>query len=269
MKSKILDLQGKEKGNIDLPKVFEKKVREDIVAKIIEAKKTMQPYSPSLVAGRQYSAQGQQIHRRKVWKSQYGRGMSRIPRKIMMRRGSQFHWEGAVVPNTKGGRRAHPPKTISMTNFPKINKKELKIAFESALSATSNEKYVLKKYSSLNKLDKKIPLIISLSEKTKIKEILKGLKQILGEDLYNIAVKKKKIRSGKGKMRGRKYKVSAGMLLVTGNEEELKTKMFEVRKTKNLGIMDLAEGGLGRLTIYTEKAIKDLNEKLKTKENKK
>ncbi len=266
MKSKVLDLQGKEKKNIDLPEVFEKKVREDIVAKIIESKKLMQPYSPSPVAGRQHSAQGQQIHKRKVWKSQYGRGMSRIPRKIMMRRGSQFHWEGAVVPNTKGGRRAHPPKTISMVNLPKINKKELKIAFESALSATANEKYILEKYSSLEKLDKKIPLIISLPEKTKVKEMLKGLKQILGEELYSVAIKNKKIRAGKGKMRGRKYKKSAGMLLVIGNDEELKTKMFEVRKVKNLGVLDLAEGGLGRLTIYTEKAIKDLNEKLNPKE---
>ena len=31
----------------------------------------------------------------------------------------------------------------------------------------------------------------------------------------------------------------------------------------NLGVGDLAEGGAGRLTLYTEQAIKDLGEKLK------
>ena len=37
-----------------------------------------------------------------------------------------------------------------------------------------------------------------------------------------------------------------------------------VNKTvKNLGVNDLAKGGLGRITIYTEEAIKELGEKLK------
>ena len=39
--------------------------------------------------------------------------------------------------------------------------------------------------------------------------------------------------------------------------------MFDVAQVKNLNAADLASGGVGRLTVYTEKAIKDLEEKFK------
>ena len=71
------------------------------------------------------------------------------------------------------------------------------------------------------------------------------------------------MRSGKGKSRGRKYKINAGVLIVTGKDENLKTTAFTVKAVQNLGISDLASGGPGRLTIYTEQAIKELGEKLK------
>ena len=50
---------------------------------------------------------------------------------------------------------------------------------------------------------------------------------------------------------------------MVGNKENIKTKTFEIIKAKELGVVDLAKGGLGRLTFYTEGAIKDLQEKLK------
>ncbi len=264
MKSKILNLDGKEKETIDIPKAFESAIREDIVAKVLETKKRQQPYSPSPVAGKQHSAKGKVRHIRHVWRSGYGRGQSRVPRKIFSRKGSQFNWEGAEVPQAKGGMRAHPPKIIQFLKELKINKKELKIAFESALGATASEKYLLKKYSSLGKIDKKLPLVIhSDITKLKTKEILYALKGILGKELYELAIRKKSVRAGRGKLRGRKYKSNAGMLLVIGNDEKLKTNAFEVRRVRELNVFDLAEGGLGRLVVYTEKAIKNLGENKK------
>jgi large subunit ribosomal protein L4e len=262
MKTKILTIDGKSKGTIDLPKCFSAKIREDIVAKVLEAKKSQQPYAPSLVGGKQASASGKLIHRRHVWKSQYGRGWSRIPRKIMSKRGSQFNMEGATIPSARGGRRAHPPKAISRINIKKINKKEMKIALASAISATAEKKNVEKKYETIGKLDREIPFVVeSKFTKLKIKELLQSLKKILGKELFEVATKKKKIRAGKGKLRGRKYKKNAGLLLVTGNEEKLKTNAFDVVNAKSLGINDLAKGDLGRLTVYTESAIKNLGEK--------
>ena len=261
MKTKTYDLTGKEKGSIDLPKEFSVKVREDIVAKVLESEKSQQPYAPSPVAGKQHAAKGKLVHQRHVWRSGYGRGQSRVPRKIFSQRGSQFNMEAAEVPQAKGGMRAHPPRIEHFLKQTKINKKEMKLAFGSALSATASEKYVLGKYSSLEKMDKKVPFVVSISEKIKVKDMMNGLKNILGENLYNIAIKKKSVRAGKGTMRGRKYKSNAGMLLVVGNEENVKTKMFEIKPAKELKVTDLAKGGLGRLTIYTEKAVNDLNKK--------
>jgi large subunit ribosomal protein L4e len=264
MKTKTYDITGKEKSDITLPKEFSSKIREDIVAKVLEAKKRQQPYSPSPVAGKQHSAKGKIVHRRHVWRSGYGRGQSRVPRKIFSQKGSRFNWEAAEVPFARGGMRAHPPKIEHFLKELKINKKELKIAFLSALSATASEKYVIDKYSTIEKLNKKVPFVISVgTEKAiKVKELLNGLKNMFGEELYNIAIKRKTIRAGKGKMRGRKYKSNAGMILVLGNDENLKTKMFEVKQVREIGVADLARGGLGRLTVYTEKAIKDLDDRI-------
>ncbi|MEK6913996.1 MAG: 50S ribosomal protein L4 [Nanoarchaeota archaeon] len=265
MKSKILDINGKEKGNIELPKFFSEFVREDIVAKVLEAKKMKQPYSPSPVAGKQNSASGNIQHTRNVWKTMQGKGISRVPRKIMSRRGSQFNWVGAEIPNARGGRRAHPPKIESMINTKKINKKELEVALRSALSATANEKIVSEKYERLN--GKKLsglpfvvePKLLSLN----IKELVLSLEKILGKDLFEVAIKKRKVRSGIGKLRGRKYKKNAGLLLVIGDKEKLKTNIIDVKMVKSLNVTDLAAGGAGRLTIYTEQAVKELGERIK------
>ena len=265
MKASILDTTGKEKIKIDLPKCFSQDIREDLISKVIEAKKRMQPYSPSPVAGKQHAAKGKMVHRRHVWRSGYGRGMSRVPRKIFSTKGSQFNWEAAEVPHARGGMRAHPPKVLSMINFSKINKKELKIALMSAISATANSKELIKRYATLKveKIDS-LPLIVeSKFVGLKTKELLSGLKKVLGKDLFGIAIKKKSVRSGKGKMRGRKYKSNAGLLFVIGKDEKVKTGAFEIIEAQNLGVSDLAIGGPGRLTVYTENAIKFLRKRFK------
>lgn len=222
MKTKIYTVEGKSGKDISLPSFFSEKVREDLIQKIVEAKKVWQPYAPSPVAGNQYSASGKLKHHRKVWKSQYGRGMSRVPRKTMSVRGSQFNWVGATVPNTRGGRRAHPPKVMSMIGLSKINKKELLKAFISALSATANEKWIKKKYETLSgeKLEKTPYIIESKLTELKTKDLLNSLKKILGEKVYEVSIKKKSIRAGIGKLRGRKHKSNAGMIMVIGKDRK-------------------------------------------------
>jgi large subunit ribosomal protein L4e len=263
MKTKTYKIDGSEGKEITLPKCFSSPLREDLVSKILEAKKVQQPYSPSPVAGKQASASGKLIHRRHVWKSQYGRGMSRIPRKTMTRKGSQFNWVGATVPSTVGGRRAHPPKVASMINTLKINKKEMKIALCSALTATTKEALVEKRYASLNGGElRQLPLILETKGEIKVKTLVAGLKKILG-DAFDVSMKNKTIRAGKGKMRGRKYKSNAGLLIVAGIKEKIKTKRFDIVRSDKLSVNDLAKGGQGRLTLYTETAVTELGEKLK------
>jgi large subunit ribosomal protein L4e len=267
MKSEILSIEGKKIREIELPEFFSYPVREDIISKVLEAKKTMQPYSPSLVAGKQHAASGKIVHRRHVWRSGYGRGISRIPRKIISRKGSQFNWIGAEVASTRGGRRAHPPKVISMINALKINKKEIKKALLSALSATADKKQISRKYRGIEEKDlkeKEFPIIVeSKITNLKTKELLESVKKILGDKIFMVTLKKREVRSGKGKFRGRKYKSNAGFLIVIGKNEKMKAKAFTAKNAENLGVSDLAEGSPGRLTIYTEQAIKDLEEKSK------
>ena len=264
-KSGILSIEGKKIKEVELPEFFSHPVREDIISKVLEAKKTMQPYSPSLVAGKQHAASGKIVHRRHVWRSGYGRGMSRIPRKIISRRGSQFNWIGAEVSSTRGGRRAHPPKVISMLNKQKINKKEVKKALMSALSATADIKQISLRYRRIEEKDLKereFPIIVeSKFISLKTKEFLESMKKILGEKIFPVSLRKREVRSGKGKSRGRKYKSNAGILIVIGKNEKMKAKDFPIRNAENLGISDLAAGGPGRLVIYTEQAIKDLQNK--------
>jgi large subunit ribosomal protein L4e len=265
MKADILSIEGKKMKTIELPECFNQKVREDLIAKVLETKKVKQPFSSSPVGGKQHSASGILIHQRKVWKSQYGRGMSRIPRKIMSRRGSQFNWEGAEAPNTKGGRRSHPPKIFSALNVKKINKKEMKLALFSALSASANPKMVCSKYEKLKNCKiENLPLVTESKITTlKTKQLIESIKKILGKDLFSVGMKKTSQRSGIGKLRGRKYKKTAGLLLVIGEKEKLKTKRFDIQSTKEIGVENLAKGGCGRLVLYTEQAIKEIGEKLK------
>ena len=65
MKTKIFDAEGKRTKEMELPSFFSETVRDDIVAKVLEASKSMQPYAPSLVAGKQHSASGIIRHARR------------------------------------------------------------------------------------------------------------------------------------------------------------------------------------------------------------
>ena len=259
MKTELISLEGKKIKEIDLPKVFSTKIREDILKKAFEIEKIEVPYSPNYKAGKKHSASGIIRHLRKVWKSGYGRGMSRIPRKVMWRRGTQFYWIGAEISSARGGRRAHPPKVVSRIGEKRMNKKELEIAYKSAIASTCIKDKITKRYSSLSEVNLKLPIVIeSKIEGIKTKDLDISLKKILG-DLYSLAIPKKSIRAGKGKSRNRKYKKTRGVLLLTGKDEVLKTKAIESKKIDEILISDLYPAR--RLVIYTEKAINDLEKK--------
>ena len=264
MKTAVFDSDGKKSKEMELPAFFSASVREDIISKILEAKKSKQPYAPDPVAGRQTAASGKIVHRRHVWRSGYGRGISRVPRKIMSRSGSQFNWVGAEIASTRGGRRAHPPKILSMVNRRKINKKEELKALESALSATASRKQVAIRYKTIEEKDlKELPIVVEAKViQEKSKHLLETIKKIIGDRAFNIAVRKRAVRSGKGKSRGRKYKSNAGIIIITGKNEKSKANVFDVKSADSLSVVDLAAGGPGRIAVYTERAIKDLEEKL-------
>ncbi|MBU2576842.1 MAG: 50S ribosomal protein L4 [Nanoarchaeota archaeon] len=261
MKTKLIDKSGKEKGSVDLPKNFSVRIREDILSKVFEAQKGIyaQAYGSMEGAGAQYSASGISRKKRHAWKGTYGKGISRIPRKIMSRHGTSFNWIGATVSSTRGGRRPHAPRSAK-NPFNKINKKELLIAFNSAFAGTVDAKFLEKKYGQ--KVESGFVFEDKILE-VKTKEFIVVMKKIFGKG-FSTVLKHKSVRAGIGKMRGRKYKSNAGMLFVLGNEEKMNRKGIEVINVNDLTVKDLSPNGEpGRLVCYTEKAIKEIGERFK------
>ena len=138
-----------------------------------------------------------------------------------------------------------------MINTLKINKKELSIALLSVISSTANKKEIVKKYKTVEEDElKNIPFVVdSKISSLKTKKLIESLNKILGESLFELAVKKKSVRSGKGKLRGRKYKSNAGAILVLWNDENIKTNILEVQHAMYLGINDLEKVVAVRLEI--------------------
>ena len=258
MKSQKVTLfakNGSEKGTVEVPSCFSAVIRDDLAYKaaFVEASNARHPYGPDPRAGRKHSASGRISHQRHHWGGHYGKGISRIPRKTMWRRGTQFFWVGAEISGTRGGRKAHAPHAIVIPkNF---NKKELKLALVSAISATASEKYLKARYSTLTSSDFTAPAVIeSLPEKTK--DFISAVNSIF-KSAASLAFRQKAVRAGAGKRRNRKYKQNAGLLVVIGKDEAPKLSGVEYVPALELSVSDLYP--LGRLTLYTQKALSDLN----------
>lgn len=255
MKATLYDLKGEKKSEVQLPEFFDMPVREDIVAKYLESYKLMnkQLHAPYAEAGKRHSASGTISHRRHEWKGHYGKGISRVPRKAMWRRGTQFYWVAAEVAGTRGGRRAHPPRAFISPR--KVNDKEIKLAMLSALAATANEKFVTSRYASIDKLNVKTPVIVEKLDGAKSKDVIAMLKKVFG-DISNVLLQTKEVRAGSGKSRGRRYKSNAGLLVIKGSDEKFKMSGVDVITWEELEITDLYP--LGRLSVFTQKALEEL-----------
>ena len=97
----------------------------------------------------------------------------------------------------------------------------------------------------------------------KTKDFLGVLKKGFGED-YEKVLKKKSVRAGKGKLRGRKYKSNAGLLFVVGSKEKMKRSGIDIVNVNELILGDLVlSGNPGRLVCFTEEAVKEVGEVFK------
>ncbi|RME77641.1 50S ribosomal protein L4 [Candidatus Woesearchaeota archaeon] len=258
MKVKILGLDGKEKGEKQLPNHFSEAVRQDLIKRAVEAIQAnrRQPYGAHPEAGKRQK--GKLSRRRHNYKTSYGIGISRVPRKIMSHRGSRFNWVGAVAPGTVGGRRAHPPKAQKIWSK-KINLKEKRKAIRSALAASLNKKLVEQRG---HKVPENFPFIVdsALEEVQKTKELQEVFKALgLDKDLQR--TKKTKNRAGVAALRGRKTRRAKGPLVVVSKEcAALKTARnipgVDVVTIDKVNCELLAPGAdVGRLTLYTEGAV--------------
>ncbi|MBL7148235.1 MAG: 50S ribosomal protein L4, partial [Nanoarchaeota archaeon] len=250
----IQNLEGKKVKEIKLPEQFNESYHPDLIKRAVLAIRAnkRQPYGATSRAGKRASVKISK--RRHDYRSCYGRGISRAPRKVTWRRGTQFGWVGSFAPGTVGGRKAHPPKPEKNWNK-KINIKEKRKAIRSALSATVNLE-LIKQRNHIT--PKNYPFIIDSKiedlQKTKeVKSILKNLG--FNDELKRVSVKK--VRAGKGKSRGRKYKKKTGPLIVVSSKCKLIKSAtnipgINIIEVNKLNTELLAPGAqAGRLTLFT------------------
>jgi large subunit ribosomal protein L4e len=252
LSAKIFDLQGKVKGTIRLPKIFQTPVRPDVIRRAVLAIQShrFQPQGRDPMAGKRTTAESRGV----------GLGIARIPR---IKGGVG---RGALAPGTVGGRTAHPPVSEKKIRK-KIQKKERLLAIRSAIAATANKKLVAARGHVIDEVPG-LPLIVTdeFQKLKKGKEVIEALLQ-LGVMPDILRVKDSiKVRAGKGKRRGRRIKQAVGPLIVVNENEGVVEAArnlpgVDVVKVQNLNAELLAPGTHpGRLTIWTNSSIQRLND---------
>ncbi|MDD3573799.1 50S ribosomal protein L4 [Methanospirillum sp.] len=245
MKAQVLTLTGTVAHEIELPPVFSSEYRPDLIKKAVIAQQSRryQPHGTYVFAGINTSAVG--------WGS--GRGVSHVPR---LKNSSR----AARVPQSKGGRAAHPPK-VEKVLVRNINQKEKKKAINSAIAATISPELVR---SRGHVFTGTLPFVLSddFESLKKTREVIAALRAIGVYGDIERAERSCKIRAGRGKLRGRRYKQRKSLLIVTGNERLLAAKNLagvDVCLVDNLNVELLAPGThSARLTLWTEDAVRKL-----------
>ena len=249
---KIFDLTGKPVGKTKLPKIFDTPLRPYVIKRAVLAIQSgrFQPKGRNPLAGKRTTAESRGV----------GQGIARIPR---IKGGGQ---RAALAPGTVGGRAAHPP--VSEKKIVKrIPKKEKCLALFSAIAATASRKIVTARGHRIEDVSQIPPIVVSELEKLKrTKEVEETLISLgILSDIYRVK-ESRKIRAGKGKLRGRKTKQAVGPLIVVAENKGIvkaarNVPGVDVITVSNLNAENLAPGTHpGRLTIWTSSAIEKLNE---------
>lgn len=268
----VYDISVESGKNINLPRAFETDVRTDVVRKAVRVSRAnrRQAYGSKQQKGKKRPMPGMR-HSVEWWGK--GRGVSRIMRKTGAKTGAQN-------PHTRGGRRAHGPKVEKDWSMA-MNTTERRLARDSALAATADKDIVSTRGHRFHDEIDTLPLIIgdykevrdegeesmdieafSLEHPTrKLIAILESLG--LGDDLQR-ARDGRKVRAGKGTMRGRRHRTPKSVLMVVSQKSGLalagrNIPGVDVVSVRDLAAEDLAPGGdVGRLTVFTKKAVEEL-----------
>jgi large subunit ribosomal protein L4e len=248
----LVDLNGKIVDRIELPSLFSYPVRIDIIRRAVLSALTakMQPKGRNSLAGKRRVGESWGI----------GYSIARVPR--------LDNGRAVLAPNVRGGRRQFAPTPLKKIHE-EINRKEMRIAIISALAALSNKEIVLKRNYVIPQGIEYIPIIVvngfeSFATTKEVKEWLRGIE--LWQNILR-SQDSTRIRSGKGKMRGRRYKESKSMLFIVSSLNVPVVKALknlpgvEYLTPTTMNILKLAPGGMpGRLAIITQKALEKLSE---------
>ena len=248
----VYSVKGEFAGTIEVPAAFATAYRPDLIKKAVlaAAANGRQPYGPNKMSGMRHSVS--------TWGK--GRGVARVQRLHDGSRATQS-------PNNISGRRAHPPKVEKIWEQ-KVNKKEAKLARMSALACTACAECVRARG---HQFDDKVTFPIVADDELNQVGTAAGVMEFfdaigIGYDVDR-AKDGTKIRAGRGKMRGRKYRTPVSVLIVISDKER-NAAVFkgannlpgvQVEEISTLNTAILAPGGdAGRLVVYTKSAIEEI-----------
>merc|ERR1712001_60619 len=246
---------GSSGASVCLPAVFRAAVRPDIVSTIHNeiAKNRRQPYCVNVDAGHQTSAES--------WGT--GRAVARIPR--VRGGGTHRSGQGAFGNMCRGGRMFAPTKTWRRWHRP-INQKQRRYAVCSALAATAIPALLMARGHKIENVPE-VPVVCSnsIESLTKTKAAVALLKRLNAYDDVEKCQQSKQIRSGKGKMRNRRYTMRRGPLVVYNEDHGIKQAFrnlpgVELISVDRLNLLKLSPGShLGRFCIWSEGAFQKLD----------
>lgn len=249
MKLPIINLENDKIDEIDRPSVFETPVRHDVIKRAVISlqSKKFQPQGRDPMAGKRTTAESRGT----------GHGMARVPR---LKGSSRAAFGVSIV----GGHQAFPP-TSEKNIVKRLNKKENRLAIRSGIAATGVIELVENRG---HKFDlEQLPVVVDdkIENLSKTKEVQEFFKKIgIMSDVER--ADRKKIRAGRGKTRGRKYKEGKGPLIVVSEDKGIG------RAARNLPGVDIVEVDYlnaellapgthaGRLVIWSKSAFELLDE---------
>lgn len=240
---------------VPLPAVFSAPVRPDIVHSVFVKvnKNKRQAYAVSSKAGHQTSAES--------WGT--GRAVARIPR--VGGGGTHRSGQAAFGNMCRGGRMFAPTKTWRKWHV-KVNHNEKRYATASAISASAVTSLVLARGHRVEQV-KELPLVVAneFESVQKTKDAVAVLKAVGAHKDVIKVIKSKKMRAGKGKLRGRRFTQRRGPLVVYAQDNGIVKALrnvpgVETANVKHLGLLQLAPGAhLGRFIIWTQAAFEALD----------
>jgi len=247
MKATVRTLDGDSEEYRDIPDVFETPLRPDLVRQAVDAAQAnrKQDYGSDDYAGLRTPAES----------FGSGRGSAHVPRE---------GGKARRVPQTVGGRRAHPPKT-EKDRTKSLNDKTRQLAVRSAIAATADADTVRERGHEFED-GVELPVVVDdeFEDLEKTQEVVDVLETLgLAADIER--ADETKIKAGQGKARGRKYRRPSSILFVTSEEPSRAARNLagaDVATAGEVNAEDLAPGGHpGRLTVWTESAVEEVGDR--------
>lgn len=242
-------------GTSLMPSVFLSPLRPDLVRFVHTnlAKNRRQAYGVSPNAGYQTSAES--------WGT--GRAVARIPR--VPGGGTHRAGQAAFGNMCRGGGMFSPNKTWRRWHR-RVNVTQRRHAVASAVAATGLPALVMARGHRIDAVPE-LPLVVDTKLETlrRTREAVQLLRTLgCGADLDRARESCKKLRAGRGKMRGRKHKGRCGPLVVYAEDRGVERAFrnlpgVELCHVDALNLLQLAPGGcLGRLCLWSAAAFRRL-----------